>query len=106
MYEAADAMAARCIEQGKCPVKVGLNHRFGREDTAVYVRLRGKMDDGIRFLVRNKRIDQRAVADIAVNEPVTFVAIDGREVIEIPRVSELIEIDDAPLGPGDCEPDE
>ena len=53
------------------------------------------MHDGIRLLFAENGVHQRLVADIAMDEAVTGVGRDGLEVLQVARVGQLIEIDDA-----------
>ena len=42
-----------------------------------------------------RRVDHFRIADIALHEAVALVAIDARQVLQISRVGQLIQVDDA-----------
>jgi len=56
------------------------------------MRLGGEMDDPLDSLV--EAADDLAVADVAADKLVTGVALDVPEVIEVPRIGELVEVDE------------
>ena len=58
------------------------------------MRLGRKMDDRARPVFRQHRIHQRAVADVAAEKYVAGVAVQGGEVFQIARVSQLVEVND------------
>ncbi len=53
-----------------------------------------EVDDRARAMLRQQRIDERAVADVAVLEHVARVALQRLEVGQIARVRERVEVDD------------
>jgi hypothetical protein len=55
--------------------------------------LRGEVDDGINAFAEGG-FDGRAIGDIASDEAVAGVLGDVREVLEIARVREAVEVDD------------
>ena len=87
MHETRDAVQPRRFQQRERAVVIGANHRFRREDTAVDVRLRREMDDGVRAYFAYQGVHQCRVADIALHEAVALVAIDARQILQISRVS-------------------
>ena len=42
--------------------------------------------------------ERASIANVAFDEPVACIMLDVRQVLEIPRVSQLIEVDHAPIG--------
>ena len=59
------------------------------------MRLGGEMDDALD--AGKEAGDEVAVADVAVDEFVTRIGLDIAEVLEVPGVSQLVEVDDADL---------
>ena len=59
--------------------------------------LGGKVDDKIRIILRHQFADQRAVADVALNEDVTLVVHNALEVLQIAGIGQLIKIHDADI---------
>ena len=100
MHEAGELVGARGFEQDERAAEIGLKRRRGGEDAAVDMRFGGEMHDRVGLFVGEQGIDQRRVADIAVHEPVARIRGDGREVGQIARVGQLIQVDDlASRGP-------
>lgn len=58
------------------------------------MRLGGEIDHRTRLMLGQQLLDQRRVGDIAVDEQVLGVAIDGRQALQVARVGQLIQVDD------------
>ena len=88
----------RCFEQRERAAEIGANHRLRREDAAVDVRFGGEVHDGIRLFFANGCSTTIGVADVAVHKAVALIAIDRRQILQIPGVGQLVEIDDVEIG--------
>jgi len=53
------------------------------------------MDDPRRAILPEEPADQRAIADVAVDEHMRGIVGDGFQRVEISGVSQLVEVDDA-----------
>ena len=85
----------RAFEQRQRADDVRL-HELGRPvDRPVHVRFGGEIEDRGRLVLGKDAFDERAIADVAVHELVAFVVAKRRQRVEIPRVGQLVEIDDA-----------
>ena len=93
MHETGDLVQARRFQQGEGAVVIGAHHGFGRENAAIHVRFGGEMHDRVGALFAYQRVDQRGIADISLHEAVAGIAIDGREILQIAGVGQLIEVD-------------
>jgi len=91
-------VVAHRLEQLERAEHVGLHERVGAVDRAVDVGLGREVDDRVRAVAREQVGDERAVADVAAHERVARVAADRREVAEVPRVGELVEVHDRLAG--------
>ena len=85
---------AHGFEQVEGADDVGLDEVFRTMDTAVDVRFGGEIDDGAGLVVGEEIHHEIEVADVAVDEHVTGVAIQRGEVLEIARVGKRVEVDD------------
>src|SRR6266567_864685 len=92
MQKARRLMGARGFEQREGAAQVGFENGRRRKNTAIDVRLRGEMDEDVRSSFRHHFIYQCGVANVAVHETVTPIACYRREVFEVARVSELVEV--------------
>ena len=63
-------------------------------DRPVDVRLGREIDDGARAVLREKRRDLRALADIAPDEEMPRVAAQRRQASDVPGIGELVEVDE------------
>jgi hypothetical protein len=62
------------------------------------MRLGGKIHDYIDLIAFEDHRDSRSVANVALLKCITRIALESREVLKIPRVRKLIEINDAIVG--------
>ena len=86
------------FEQAEGADDVGLNEVFGAVDAAVDVRFGGKIDDGARLVLGEQPGDEIEVADVALDEEVARVAVQGGEVLEVAGVGERVKVDDRLVG--------
>ena len=61
-------------------------------DRAVHVRLRSEVDHGARPVKFEEFIDQGGVSDISPHEDVPRIAFQLRQILRVPGVSQLIQI--------------
>ena len=54
---------------------------------------RGKIDYRAGSIVSQQFRHQRAIANIAPDENMSFVACQGRQILQITRISQIVEID-------------
>src|SRR5688572_15172284 len=99
LHEALQAgVPSRRFEQDERALDVGLDEIARRHDRAVDVGLRGEMHDVVgRF---DQRPGHRRIADVAVHERVAGVVHHVVQVFAAPRVGQLVEIGDVPVGMG------
>jgi hypothetical protein len=97
---------AHRLEQLERADDVGLDERVGAVDRAVDVRLGREVHDRARLVLAKQAHDRRAVADVAAHERVARVAAQRREVAEVARVGELVEVQHRLAGRGDPVEDE
>ena len=68
------------------------------------------MEDHVNAEITEKRRDERPIADLAVDELMSCVALDTSQVLEVARVRQFVESDDVNIGeaaehiPHDAEP--
>src|SRR5262249_16644316 len=72
---------------------IRLDDWFRRENAAIDVRFCSEVHDRVGLL-RRETFHQRRVADIAVDEAIAGLIFNRRQVFQVARVRELIEIDD------------
>jgi hypothetical protein len=97
----ARPMQAGRLEQGEGALDIRLHECRRSVDAAVDVALRREMDDRARPVPHQKRVDERTVEDVAVDEGVARVAVERREVLAVAGVGEGVEGDDRLAGGGD-----
>ena len=90
MDKPSDGILACRIEESECPFDVRIDRRSRRENTAVYVRLRGEVYDGIGAMLLDKRTNQSTVANVAPYELMPRVSGNRFEILEVTRVSQLV----------------
>ena len=93
VQEARNLELAHRLEQGEDAEHVGLEERVGLHQRAVDVGLRGEVDDGVDPAAGVAH--DLAVADVALEKRVARVVLEIGQVGGIPRVGQLVEIDDA-----------
>ena len=81
---------ARCLQEGESPVDVGVEEGLGSCDGAVDVGFGGEVDDGGGLVPSKEAGDEVGVADVAVDEGVEGIVLDGCEVFRIAGVGELV----------------
>ena len=94
------------FEQAEGADDVGLDEVFRAVDAAVDVRFGGKIDDGARLVLGEQPGDEVEVADVALDEEVARVALQGGEVLEVAGVGQRVEVDDGLIGLGQPVEDE
>ena len=84
----------------QCPfqqVERALNIRcyevFGAQDGPVNVALGGEMNDSSWLVFQQEIVDKPEIVDVAPDEDVAGIAIDGGQILYVTRISELIKID-------------
>src|SRR6266478_4436969 len=88
-------VGSRFFEQAECTVDVGADEIIGAVDGAVDVALSGEVNDGAGPLALEQVAQKIAIDDVAVCEAIARVSFDGAQVVEIARVRQLVEIQDA-----------
>ena len=63
-------------------------------DAAVDVRFGGKIDDGAGLVLGEQFGDEVEVADVALDEDVARITLQGGEVLEVAGVGQRVEVDD------------
>lgn len=97
MDEARHAGAARSIKQRVRSLHVGANKIAGVGDAAIHMTLGSKVNHAVHPLAE-QRLDSPRITDVAPVKPVVGVGLDFRQVLEIPRVGQLVKIDDRVVG--------
>ena len=64
-------------------------------DGSIHMRLGGEVDDGSGFVLREQTGNKICIPYIAPDESVAGMTLQGSKVLEIARVGELVEVDDA-----------
>jgi hypothetical protein len=67
----------------------------GRVDRAIDMALCGEMIHGARAVLLEDRRHRRTIADVGADEDVIGTGENGRQIVEITRVGQLIDGDDA-----------
>ena len=88
-------VGARFFEQVECAVDVGANEIIGAVDGAVDVALGGEVNDGTRLFAPQQVAQEIAIDDVALLEAIARMGLDRTQVVEIARVCQLVEIQDA-----------
>ena len=96
MQKSLDAGGAGGIEKHLRAHDVGPQERVRALDAAIDVRLGREVDEGVRSILKSGA-DGNSVGDVAADKAMALI-IDALEIIEIARVSQGIEIGDAPGG--------
>jgi len=66
---------------------------FGTVDGAVDVALGGKVQHGTRAVLIQQAVHQGAVAEVALHEDMTQVAVQSGEVFQVASVGEFVEVE-------------
>src|ERR1700693_130005 len=88
-------VGTRFFEQAECAVDVGADEIIGAVDGAVDVALGGEVNDGARLFAPQQVAQEIPIDDVALLEAIARVGFDGTQVVEIARVCQLVEIQDA-----------
>jgi hypothetical protein len=89
---------ARRLEQHERPFDVGLDEFTSGENRSIDMCFRREMDDDVRLL--DERCADGRIADIAVHESMARIRHHVVEVLSPPRVGQLVECGDVPIGMG------
>ena len=84
----------RLFQQCKCAVDIRADEIIRPADRPVDVALRREMHDGIGLMLFKQRPDGIAIANVAVNERIARIGDNARQIARIPRVGQLVQIDD------------
>ena len=95
-------VGAGSLEEGEGADDIRLDELSRTVDGAVDVGLSRKVDDGAGAVLGEKFGDEFGIADIAANEGMLGIPLKVCEVLEIPCVGELVEVDDGILL--ECDP--
>ena len=93
------ADSAGGLEQREGAHHVGVYEGSGAVDRAVDVRLGGEVHHGAGPVLAEDLLHGGRVGDVAAHEVEAGVAGDVCEALEVPRVGQLVEHDDALVGP-------
>ncbi len=63
-------------------------------DGAIHMALGGKIDDRIGLVMMQQLADEQRIPDIAPDENMLGIPIKGRQVADVARIGELVEVDD------------
>lgn len=86
-------VAARSLQQGECAIDIGTHELARAMNATIHMALGRNMHDGARLVRSQQRIDQRPVTDIALHESVARIALQRSQILQIARVSQLVQID-------------
>ena len=84
----------RNLQQAKCSVHIGANEIVRPENRAIHVALRRKVNHRPRTVALEQIVHQIAVANISLHKLMPRVFRQAGQVPQIPRISELVEVDD------------
>ena len=87
-------VSARSFQEGEGPNDVGLDELGGSMDGAIHMGLSGKVHNGAGTVLSEELGNKFRISDIASNEDMAGIPLDGGKVLEIARVGELVEVDD------------
>ena len=93
VQETPGVVGARRFEQRERASQIGLEDRLRRQDAAVHVRFGGEVDDGVGRKLVQQGVHQRRVANVAVHEAIPRIGRHRLQVLEVPGVGELVQID-------------
>ena len=93
-----DAVLQARLEQDERPAHVGVEEELGLVDRALDVTLRGEVDDDLRVLFREDRVDRGAVAYVALNEAEVLAPLERGEACAVAGVGQRVVADDAHPG--------
>ena len=86
---------SRLFQQREGPIDIGANEVLGSTDRAVHVAFRCEMHNRAWLVLFQQLPDETAIADIAVNEFIPPICSDAFQIVQVPRVSQFIQIHDA-----------
>ncbi|KAG9613234.1 hypothetical protein KCV01_g1332, partial [Aureobasidium melanogenum] len=91
-------VVSRCLEQAQRTRDVRL-HEGGRSvDGPIDVRLGGEVHDGMGAVGRQKIPYEAPVADVAMDEQVTVIALEGGQCPQVAGIRQFVQVDDAMTG--------
>jgi hypothetical protein len=99
LEEALHLRGARGLEQDLGAQDVGDDELPGSEDRTIDVALGRQVHHRVDAVGGEELGEELLVVDVAADEDVLRIAFELFEVLEVPRVGELVEVDDLPVGP-------
>lgn len=91
-------VGAHGFEQAEGAQDVGLDEVLGAVDGSVHVALGREVDHGPRAVLIQHAIHQGAIAEVALHEDMTQVALQAGEVFQVASVGKFVDIDDRFIG--------
>jgi hypothetical protein len=88
-------VGSRCLQKLKGADDVGLDELGRSINGAIDMGLGGKVHDGTRPVLREELGDKRGIPNVTSDKGVPRVPLKGGQILEISRVGELVEVDDA-----------
>ncbi|MDF0674978.1 MAG: hypothetical protein P0120_11680 [Nitrospira sp.] len=76
---------------------VGLNEFAGTVNGAIDMTLSREIDHRTRTVLGQQSIDERRITDIASHEQMPRIPLEAGKIVQIARIGELVEIDQALL---------
>src|ERR1700733_13760481 len=89
------------LKQAKGAVDVGADEIIGTMNGAVYVAFGGEMNDRARLFAPQQFEQIFAIDYVSLLETIARIGFDRTQIVEIARVGQLVEIDDARSSRGD-----
>src|ERR1700752_3234190 len=103
MQKSFNRMSSACFKQALSAGNVGIDKWRSIENTAIDMRLGGKIHDRPRPLFLKNPLDGGSISDVAVHKAQAFVWDIG-QVFQVAGVGKLVEIDDPPAWLGAKQP--
>ncbi len=88
------------FEQAEGADDVGLNELARAMDGAVHMAFCGEVDHRARLVLGQQAADQGGIADVALHQLMTSIALQAGQSLGVTRVGELVEVDDGLIAGG------
>src|SRR5438552_13652387 len=88
-------VGSRFLEETECAVDVGADEIIGAVYGAVDVAFGGEVNEGARLFAPQQVAQEIAINDVALLKAIARMGVDETQVVEIARVCQLVEVQDA-----------
>ena len=98
LQEAFDAVLAAFVEQNVDANRIGMQESVSVDDAAIHMAFGSEIDDGVNLVGLQGLTHDRAIRNVAAFETIVRLIADGREILHVSGIGQLVVDDDVVVG--------